>query len=153
MCCPTGSWFWYSWSRTGYPYSRLFKNGLLKFLEQGIKNWPISRILNANGVQIWRPNTHPKHTRVHVSPPGPFTSEGNPLQFIQGHFHLLDFSIEVSRVINLQLFACRRKLTIFARSYNRLSTVLQLSTPVSTLYRFIFSTIEQGKIEELSTVY
>ena len=31
MCRPTGSWFWSSWFRTGYPFQR-------RFLEQGIKN-------------------------------------------------------------------------------------------------------------------
>ena len=31
MCCPTGSWFWSSWFRTGYPFQR-------HFLERGIKN-------------------------------------------------------------------------------------------------------------------
>ena len=31
MCRPTGSWFWSSWLRTGYPFQR-------RFLERGIKN-------------------------------------------------------------------------------------------------------------------
>ena len=31
MCRPTGSWFWSSWFRTGYPFQR-------RFLERGIKN-------------------------------------------------------------------------------------------------------------------
>ena len=31
MCRPTGSWFWSSWFRTGYPFPR-------RFLERGIKN-------------------------------------------------------------------------------------------------------------------
>ena len=31
MCRPTGSWFWSSWFRTGYPFQR-------RFLEWGIKN-------------------------------------------------------------------------------------------------------------------
>ena len=31
MCRPTGSWFWSSWFRTGYPFQRLL-------LERGIKN-------------------------------------------------------------------------------------------------------------------
>ena len=31
MCRPTGSWFWSSWFRTGYPFQR-------RFLERGMKN-------------------------------------------------------------------------------------------------------------------
>ena len=31
MCRPTGSWFWSSWFRKGYPFQR-------RFLERGIKN-------------------------------------------------------------------------------------------------------------------
>ena len=32
MCRPTGSWFWNSWLRTGYPFQR-------RFLERGIIFW------------------------------------------------------------------------------------------------------------------
>ena len=38
MCRPTGSWFWSSWFRTGYPFQR-------RFLEQGIKNCGSRRYL------------------------------------------------------------------------------------------------------------
>ena len=36
---PTRSWFWDSWSRSGYPYSRLLKNGLLKFTKYSRTGW------------------------------------------------------------------------------------------------------------------
>ena len=52
MCRPTGSWFWSSWFRTGYPFQR-------RFLERGIKNcgsrlYPLLKIVaDYEEVFIW----------------------------------------------------------------------------------------------------
>ena len=40
MCRPTGSWFWSSWFRTGYPFQR-------RFLERGIKKLWITALSSA----------------------------------------------------------------------------------------------------------
>ena len=54
MCCATGSWFWSSWFRTGYPFQRHFLGEIV--LERG-----------AN-LEFWAAHTHPKNTQV--LPPG-----------------------------------------------------------------------------------
>ena len=35
MCCATGSWFWSSWFRTGYPFQRHFLEWGIKIVDHG----------------------------------------------------------------------------------------------------------------------